>query len=265
MVSDIQDTSMSEAQELEFERKPRSRNLFKPDSSEPFKLSRSKLEDFVRCPRCFYLDRRLGVGQPQTPGYSLNNAVDELLKREFDEYRAKGEPHPLMIEHGVNAVPFFHKDLDKWRANFTGVQHFHEPTNFLVTGAVDDIWINPDGELIVVDYKATSVNDAVTAETHLRASYRRQLDIYHWLLKSEGFSVCGTGYLVYANARKDKPGFSGRLDFDLTIIPHTIESSWVETRLQEAHACLSSDTPPEPSSWCEHCAYRYHARIAFGL
>jgi len=30
-------------------------------SSEPFKLSRSRIEQFLKCPRCFYIDRRLGV------------------------------------------------------------------------------------------------------------------------------------------------------------------------------------------------------------
>jgi RecB family exonuclease len=29
----------------------------------------------------------------------------------------------------------------------------HEPTNLLIPGAVDDVWINPEGELIIVDYK----------------------------------------------------------------------------------------------------------------
>ena len=41
----------------------RTRNLYKPGDEKPFRLSRSKLELFMNCPRCFYLDRRLGVGQ----------------------------------------------------------------------------------------------------------------------------------------------------------------------------------------------------------
>lgn len=247
----------------EFERKPRSRNIFDPTSEKPFRLSRSKIEDFVRCPRCFYLDRRLAVGPPSTPGFTLNTAVDELLKKEFDEYRALGEPHPLMIEHGIEAVPFEHDSLDDWRSNFKGVQVHHEPTNFIVTGAVDDVWVNPAGELIVVDYKATSINSDVTEETHLRASYRRQIDIYHWLLREAGFSVSRTGYFVYANGRRDRSRFDGSLDFRLTILTYQADPSWVEARLHQARACLIADDPPQPSSWCEYCAYRSHARDAF--
>jgi len=53
-------------------------------SKEPFKVSRSKIELFTQCPRCAYLDLKLGVKRPETPTFTLNNAVDALLKREFD-------------------------------------------------------------------------------------------------------------------------------------------------------------------------------------
>jgi hypothetical protein len=72
--------------------------LFDPRSEQPFPLSRSKVELYLDCPRCFYLDRRLGVGRPAGFPFNLNAAVDALLKREFDDYRARGEAHPLMRE-----------------------------------------------------------------------------------------------------------------------------------------------------------------------
>ena len=67
-----------------------------------------------------------------------------------------------MIEYKIDAIPFEHKDLDKWRENFVGIQALHEPTNLLIFGAVDDIWIMPNGELIVVDYKATAKKSEVS-------------------------------------------------------------------------------------------------------
>jgi len=60
-------------------------------------------------------------------------------------------------------VPFVHEMIDEWRENFKGVRALHEPTGFLITGAVDDVWVKSDGELIVADYKATSKNDEITA------------------------------------------------------------------------------------------------------
>ena len=93
----------------------RTRNFFKPDASKPFKLSRSKLDLFVNCPRCFYIDRRLGVGPPPGFPFNINSAIDHLLKKEFDEYRESSEPHPLMRDAGIDAVPCQHDKLDLWR------------------------------------------------------------------------------------------------------------------------------------------------------
>ena len=66
----------------------RTKNIYDPASKNPFKLSRSKIDLFLECPRCFYLHRRLGVGRPPGYPFTLNVAVDALLKKEFDIHRA---------------------------------------------------------------------------------------------------------------------------------------------------------------------------------
>lgn len=104
----------------------RSRNLYDPGSDKPFKISRSKIDLFVACPRCFYIDRRLGTGRPPGYPFNLNNAVDSLLKAEFDVYRAAGTAHPLQTSYGLDAIPAPREEMDTWRANFKGVQHHHE-------------------------------------------------------------------------------------------------------------------------------------------
>ncbi|MCX7881103.1 MAG: PD-(D/E)XK nuclease family protein, partial [Patescibacteria group bacterium] len=93
----------------------REKNLYHPNSKEPFRISRSKMELFLECPRCFYLDRRLGLNRPESPAFTLNSAVDHLLKNEFDLLRKKGQRNLLMKEFDVNAIPFNHPDFYKWR------------------------------------------------------------------------------------------------------------------------------------------------------
>lgn len=237
----------------------RTKNIYDPSLSQPFKLSRSKIEDFVRCPRCFYLDRRLGVGRPSIPGYTLNSAVDTLLKKEFDIHRMGKRPHPIMDAYGVDAIPYSHDKLDKWRENFHGVQYLHEPTNFLIFGAVDDIWENPAGELIVVDYKSTSKLGEVNLDDHWKDSYKRQMEIYQWLLRANGFKVNNTGYFVYANGRTDNEAFDAKLEFRLTLLPYNGDDRWVEKAITAARTCLCSDKLPEYSENCEHCQYRQAA------
>ena len=207
----------------------RARGLYEPNSAEPFKLSRSKIDLFFECPRCFYYDRRLGIGRPPGFPFSLNSAVDHLLKLEFDIHRAKGTKHPLIEKYGVDAVPVAHKDLDKWRANFTGIQFLHKPTNLLITGAIDDLWQNSKGEYIIVDYKATSKEGEIKElDKAWQDGYKRQMEIYQWLFRQSGFKVADTGYFVYCNGDKDKKAFDAKLEFNITLIPYKGNDSWVE-------------------------------------
>ena len=221
-----------------------------------FKLSRTKIENFIKCPRCFYLDRKLGIGQPPGFPFTLNGAVDCLLKKEFDIYRAEQKIHPLMQHYGLKAVPFRDEKMGEWRENFVGVQALHKPTNFLVFGAVDDIWINEDKELIVVDYKATSSETAPTLDADYRQSYKRQMEVYQWLLRQNGYKVSNTGYFVYANGRKDLKAFDGKLEFNVELLDYTGDDSWVEKTLMKIKQCLDSDKIPEYTSDCDFCNYQ---------
>lgn len=235
----------------------RTRNLYDPQGSEPFKLSRSKIDLYIECPRCFYLDRRLGAGRPPGFPFALNSAVDALLKKEFDLLRKNGQKHPLMDKYGVTAVPVAHKQLDEWRNNFKGVQFLHEPTNLLVHGAIDDLWQNPAGEYIVVDYKSTSKNEEIVAlDKAWQDAYKRQMEIYQWLLRGNGYRVSNTGYFVYCNGKTDVAVFDGKLEFDITLIAHEGNDSWIEGTIKDIHACLKSDQIPFTGKDCDYCNYR---------
>jgi len=245
--------------------KRRSR-IFDPNSTEPFKISRSKIEFFVECPRCFYLDQRFKAKRPSWPTFTLNNAVDELFKKEFDIHRANGEAHPLMKAYKINAVPFQYPKMDDWRNTFVGLQVYHQPTNFIVFGAVDDIWVTSDKILIVVDYKATSTRRKIDLNDKWKQSYKRQIEIYQWLLlgqkdlKEQGYRVSGKGFFVYANARKDEKAFDKKLEFNVEVIPYQGDISWVEGKIVEAHKCLMADEIPASSADCEYCQYRQKAK-----
>lgn len=148
---------------------------YKPGQSAPYKISRSKIDLFMQCPRCFWLDVRLKITRPSSPPFQINKAIDELFKKEFDSYRAKGEPHPIMLDNKVKALPMQHEKLDEWRYNFKGVTTLHEPTNLHVFGAIDDIWVDDDGETVVVDYKATAKNGEVSLDADWQITYKRPL------------------------------------------------------------------------------------------
>ena len=233
---------------------------YKPGQKTPYKVSRSKIELFKQCPRCFWLDARLKIKRPDGPPFNINKAIDELFKKEFDSYRAKAQPHPLMVEYGVEAIPFNHGELDTWRETFTGVVAIHKPTNLHVFGAVDDIWENPEGELIVVDYKATAKDRQVSINSDWQISYKRQMEVYQWLLRQNGFRVQDTGYFVYTNGHLDLDGFNDRVEFRTKIIPYRANTDWVEPTLQAMKACMENDEMPPiglaaMGGPCDFCMY----------
>lgn len=220
------------------------------------KLSRSKVELFLECPRCFWLDIKQKIKRPQPAPYTINNAVDYLLKQEFDIHREKGTKHPIMLKHKIDAVPYKTAEIDAWRHNFTGVRHHHKSADFLVYGAVDDIWINPEGELIVVDYKATGAN-----QHRIYDSYRRQMEIYQWLLRQNKFKVSPTGYFIFARVNKAGGFGSGvaMLSFDIFVELITGDDSWIEQTLANIRGILDSEEIPRASEICEYCMYRNSA------
>lgn len=234
----------------------RQRYLYEPNSEKSFPISRSKIDLFLDCPRCFYLDVRLGLGRTSIPGFSLNTAVDALLKNEFDLLRKEKKPHDLMTKYGIDAVPFDHPEINKWRENFVGKRYLHEGTNLEIFGAVDDLWVNPKGELLVVDYKSTSTEKEISLDDEYKQGYKKQMEVYQWIFRKSGFAVNDTGYFVFANAGKNRPKFDGRLEFELSIIPYKGDDSWVEPTIFEIKKCLDSGKIPESGTNCEHCQYR---------
>jgi hypothetical protein len=239
---------------------------FDPASSKPFALSRSKVELFLACPRCFYLDRRLGIGRPAGFPFNLNSAVDALLKAEFDGYRAKGEPHPYMSAAGIRAVPHPHPQLKAWRENFVGVRTVHTASGFELFGAIDDLWRDlGTSELIVADYKATSKSAEVSLDAEWQDGYKRQMEFYQWLLRRQGLAVARRGWFVYANGRRDLPGFGNRLEFRVKMIPYDGDDAWVEPTLGRIRETLLAPAPPAPPALgkgCEYCDFAMKAARA---
>ncbi|HMB65916.1 MAG TPA: PD-(D/E)XK nuclease family protein [Patescibacteria group bacterium] len=222
-----------------------------------WKLSRSKIDLYLDCPRCFYLDNKLGVKRPPGFPFALNSAVDALLKKEFDILREKGETHELIDRYGVDAKPVRHEQLDVWRENFQGVQYYHQPTGFQVSGAIDDLWINSRDEYIVVDYKSTSKNEEITElNKEWQEGYKRQMEVYQWLLRQNGYPVSNTGYFVYCNGLTNVEKFDAKLEFRITLVGHEGDDSWIEPKLNEIKQVLDSEKVPPADPDCDFCAYR---------
>lgn len=237
----------------------RGSNLYQPNQKNPFWLSRSKIDLFLECPRCFYLDRRLGLGRPSLPSFSLNSAVDQLLKNEFDLLRREGKPHELMKKYHIKVIPLNHPYLPQWRDDahrWVGAHVLHQPTNFEISGIVDDIWVDKENKFYIVDYKSTSTSAEISLEDEYKQGYKKQVEVYQWIFRQMGFKVDNTAYFVYANAGKNRPRFDGRLEFEVQIISYEGNDAWVEPTLMKMKECLDSPKIPPSDPDCEYCRYR---------
>lgn len=225
--------------------------------TDAFKISRSKLEDHVQCPRCFVLDRKFRVAAPSGPSFTLNSAVDAQLKNEFDALRETAEPHAFVTESGLNMIPLKHAEIDDWRKPTRGLRYIHPETNFEVYGALDDIWVDADLNWVVVDYKTTAKDSPVQelSDAVYHQAYGRQLDVYAWLLERMGHPVAEYGYFFFATARKNDESFGLSLNFDYSLIKHEIDTDWVVPQLLKMKADLDSSSLPDASEGCEMCAF----------
>lgn len=181
----------------------------------------------------------------------------------------KGTTHPFIEAQGIKAVPFSHPEIEDWRNNRKGIQYLYKPHNFLLYGAIDDVWQLPSGELVIVDYKAKATTGEITLEPKRKKngeivktdryllSYKRQVEFYQWLFRMNGFTVSRTAYFVFANAQKDKDSFNDRLDFEKILLPHEGDDSWIELTLESIANCLKSENLPESGHECDYCKYYF--------
>ena len=227
----------------------------------PFRLSRSKFSDFLTCKRCFYLDQVEGLKYLDSIPFTLNNAVDDLCKKEFDYHRAEQTPHPIMKKYKLNAVPFKHKDIEKWQnSRNQGVEYIHPELNLKLAGGIDDVWQNLDTkELIVVDYKAQSKSEEKKLEGYLEdvyhEGYKLQLDFYKYLFEKNGFKVQKKGYFVVYNATKEREEFENKLEFTCDLIPYDTDSTHIEDKIIEMKKLMEGKEIPAMNKYCQNCNY----------
>ena len=226
-------------------------------------LSRTAWDSFIKCKRCFYLERKLRIRPIGMPGYPINSRVDALLKEEFDIYREKQEPHPIFKKHNLNFVPFKmdKEKLNDFRNNRKGVRAKSTKTNYTIYGAIDDLWLNKDnGEVVVVDYKATSNKygvDYVNSKMAYHKAYLRQLDFYAYLLKLNKFKVFKTGYWFICNAQyKDQKTFSSSLNFKIDLLSYNVRTDYIEDSLIELEKCYNGNKIPLSNAACDTCRWQ---------
>ena len=245
----------------------RHRGQYDPSKREPYELSRSRIENFVRCPACFYLQQVKGIKFPSIPGFNINEATDVLLKRDFDEHRQSGTPHPFLEQKGLeHLVPLADDRFELWTQSlhFGAEGRFntvHQETNLKVGGGLDDVWFNRKTKQVhVVDYKSTSQKSAgkqITLDDWWKASYKRQMDFYIWIMKRLGLDTSDIGYFLYCDGdrftdAKFLQSEHATMQFKITLIEYASDYSWIEPTLFNIRDLLDKENCPPHADGCEY-------------
>jgi len=219
-------------------------------SKQAITLSRWQLNIFTECPRCFWLVNRRGIKLPKTLPFALNNAIDGLLKAEFDEHRAAGTlPAILSVLQGRATLFTDTTQLGAWRNNFQGVRWKDPSSGHTLFGAVDDLLQFQDGTMAVVDYKSTG-----SAHPTIYPSYQLQMDVYTYLLQQLGFKTAAKAYFAFFVVVKDD-GFNGRLPFREALLEVTPTPARVPAIFAQAIAVAQADELPQPGAACDLCRW----------
>jgi len=245
----------------------RHRGKFNINNPEPYELSRSRIENFIKCPACFFMQQVEGIEFPSIPGFNINEATDILLKKDFDYYREKKKSHPFLKNHGFShLIPYQHEHFELWTQSMhfgaeNRMHYDHLESNIRVGGGLDDVWLNTKTSKIhIVDYKSTSQkkdNGPITLEDKWKDAYKRQMDLYTWVMKKKGFDVDEIGFFLYCDGNRftdqiflnDKNAI---MEFKMTLIEYRTNLSWIEVTLKNIHSCLRLNKRPKHSKNCEY-------------
>jgi hypothetical protein len=197
----------------------------------------------------------MGVKRPPPYPYALNSAVDALLKDEFDTYRAKNLPHPMLKDNNINARLFPNQNLlNQWRNNFAGIRFFDPDLQATLFGAVDDVLEFEEGKIAPLDYKSTG---STAANVYDR--FQLQLDTYTFLMEKNGFKTTRKGYLAFYIVDKSR-GFIDRLPFRKEMVQIDTNPSDIYEIFKDAVNCLKQSSPPPHSSDCKFAVWLKGAR-----
>ena len=214
------------------------------------KLSPSKLNLFLECPLCFWLNEH-GVHRPSGPFPSLPGGMDRKLKIYFDKYRKKGQLPPE-LKGKVEEKFKLYDDMSKmnlWRSNFKGISWTDEKGNILA-GAIDDCLFDTKTEnFIIIDFKTYGGSEIKDEKIEF---YQNQMDCYALLFEKNNLKHPGFAYLIFFIPIEVKE--HGKVRFDIQVKKVNVDSSRALKRFNDA-VKLATGKRPKKHSECTYCAW----------
>ena len=236
------------------------KKLYSNNSARPFKLSRTKIDLFFECRRCFFLDQKFGIKRPHGTPLVLSNRIVDDFKKELNICRIEKNIHSKVKELNKNLIPISHNKLEEWKNSFKGASFLDDSTNLLIFGVVDDIWLNRStNKNHSVIIKSNSKKNQMSYE-NIWPGYWRQLSLYSFLLSKNLLPMSSTGILVFINTPTSVDQMENKKNFNLNIFEKILDFDWIEPTIKEISKTLNKETSPESSKKCKYCNYYYNVK-----
>ncbi|HNZ51832.1 MAG: PD-(D/E)XK nuclease superfamily protein [Candidatus Diapherotrites archaeon ADurb.Bin253] len=211
-----------------------------------YKLSPSKLNLFLECPLCFWLNEK-GVHRPSGPFPSLPGGIDRKLKIYFDKYRKQGKLPPELQGKVEGKLYDNLEKMDTWRNARKGISWTDEEGNTLF-GAIDECLIDKDN-FIVVDFKTYGGSKVEDDKINF---YQNQLDCYALLFEKNKLKHPGYAYLIFFMPLEVKE--NGKIDFKIEVKKVKVDSKRALKNFKEAIKLIKSERPKNNSE-CKFCSW----------
>lgn len=214
-------------------------------------LSKSSLEVFQSCPRCFWMDKMAKSPRPRGIFPGLPKGIDRVMKEMVERQVAAGMPVSYL--DGSKASPFADraalKLFQSWRT-FQTVVDIGQDRMVKAWGELDDLLVHSDGTVSPWDFKSKgdAPEDAVE---YSQKYYQLQADMYQLVLAGQGLKCSGFCYFTYVWPVEIQ---ERNIQFDHWTVRIPADSVRARKVLAQAVDCLEGPCPVS-STECEYCAF----------
>ena len=218
-------------------------------------VSPSALSEFRKCPKCFYIDRNEKLKRPRGAFPTLPGGIDRILKSYFDVHRADGTLPPEIRDALPDGTKLY-ADTEKLKAMRNARYPLLKMTigNVTLAGGLDELLVRADGAVSPFDYKTKG--NVITEDKDPFEYYRMQLNDYGLMLKTQGFTITGKGYLGYWSPSEARNGKQETLVFmRCQVFEMDMDLDAATDEVVAAGKLLDEHRLPESSPSCDWCAW----------
>lgn len=223
------------------------------------RLSKSTIEEFNRCARCWWLAKKKDMKAPDGIRAGVPMGIDRVLKGHYDAHRAAGTVPPELVGKIPGGLYDGKKvsmsDLRNWRKGLAVAVGAYE-----LSTALDDLLFNrKTGLYNMHDFKSKA---KLTNEEDTAKYYQTQADAYDLALNVNGYPTDGWAYFAYyapievaAGTGTDTP--DGRhlpFTWHAQVIKIKADHARIKDLVIRAGSCLDGPCPPKNME-CAMCEY----------